>query len=347
MIFPVLRKRKKRTILAEPLILAIESSCDDTSAAILRGNRVLSNVIAGQVVHEKYGGVVPELASREHQKNIVPTVHAALREANVEAKDLTAIAFTQGPGLMGSLLVGTCFAKGYAQALGIPLVAVNHMEAHIMAHFIEQNPVIPMICLTVSGGHTQIVYVKGPLQFEVLGETLDDAAGEAFDKCSKLIGLPYPGGPHMDRLAKEGDPMKFKFPISQLPEYQFSFSGLKTAVLYFLQKQLKHDPEFIVKNQADLAASIQHAIVQVLLIKLRKAVEDKGVKSVSLAGGVSANSHLRDSLMSWKSDKLDVLVPDFQYCTDNAAMIGCVGYYRFLQGQEAQMDVVPMSRLKI
>lgn len=308
---------------------------------------MLSNVIAGQAVHEKYGGVVPELASREHQKNIVPTVHSALSKAKVKAKDLTAIAFTQGPGLMGSLLVGACFAKGYAQALGIPLVAVNHMEAHIMAHFIEQTPEMPMICLTVSGGHTQIVHVKGPLEFEVMGGTLDDAAGEAFDKCAKLIGLPYPGGPHLDVLAKQGDPKRFKFPISKMPEYQFSFSGLKTAVLYFLQKQLKDDPEFIVKNQADLAASIQYTIVETLLIKLRKAVKEKGVKSVALAGGVSANSHLRDSVMAWRDEGLEVYVTDFQYCTDNAAMIGCVGYFRFIRGEEAGMDVVPMSRLKI
>jgi N6-L-threonylcarbamoyladenine synthase len=333
--------------LAEPIILAIESSCDDTSAAVLRGSTVLSNVVAGQQVHEQYGGVVPELASRAHQKNIVPTVHAALEDANISADELDAIAFTQGPGLMGSLLVGACFAKGYAQSLDIPLVAVNHMEAHIMAHFIGQTPSVPMICLTVSGGHTQIVMVKGPLEFEVLGETMDDAAGEAFDKCAKLIGLPYPGGPHLDRLAQEGDPTRFKFPIGQMANYQFSFSGLKTAVLYFLRKQLKEDPEFIVKNQADLAASIQFTIVETLMIKLKKAVKEKGVKSVALAGGVSANSELRDRLTSWQGEGFSTYIPEFQYCTDNAAMIGCAGYHKFLKGELVGLDVVPLSRLKI
>lgn len=333
--------------MAEPIILAIESSCDDTSAAIVRGNTVLSNVVAGQQVHEQYGGVVPELASRAHQKNIVPTVHTALTEANISADDLDAIAFTQGPGLMGSLLVGACFAKGYAQSLNIPLIAVNHMEAHIMAHFIDQTPKIPMICLTVSGGHTQIVMVKGPLEFKVLGETMDDAAGEAFDKCAKLIGLRYPGGPLLDRLSREGDPMRFKFPIGQMPNFQFSFSGLKTAVLYFLQKQLKEDPEFIVKNQADLAASIQYTIIETLMIKLKKAVEEKGVKSVALAGGVSANSYLRERLTSWESEGFKTYIPEFEYCTDNAAMIGCAGYYKFLKGELEGLDVAPLSRLKI
>lgn len=333
--------------MAEPLILAIESSCDDTSAAVLFGNKVLSNVVAGQAVHEEFGGVVPELASRAHQKNIVPTVDAALKRAGIEAKDLQAIAFTQGPGLMGSLLVGTCFAKGYAQSLGIPLVAVNHMEAHIMAHFIDQEPQLPMVCLTVSGGHTQIVLVKGPLDFEVLGETLDDAAGEAFDKTAKLIGLPYPGGPQMDRLAKDGDPHRFKFPRSNMSGYQFSFSGLKTSVLYFLQKELKKDDTFIVENQADLAASIQRTIVDTLMIKLEKAVEEQGVKSVALAGGVSANSLLRDELLAWGERGYATYIPEFQYCTDNAAMIGAAGYYKFLKKDFAELDVVPMSRLKI
>ena len=332
----------------EPLLLAIESSCDDTSAAVLRGKQVLSNIVSNQEVHKAYGGVVPELASRAHQKNIIPTVNKALKDADVEKSELDAITVTAGPGLMGSLLVGTSFAKSLALGLGIPLITVNHMEAHIMAHFIGDNsPALPMLCLTVSGGHTQIVRVDAPLKFEVLGETIDDAAGEAFDKCAKLLGLPYPGGPLIDKLAREGDSGRFSFPESKLEGYEFSFSGLKTSVLYFLQKQLEADGDFIEKNLNDLCASIQGTIVGTLMKKFLQASRELGISTLAVAGGVSANSALRSAILDQENKGYECHIPAFQYCTDNAAMIGIVGYYKFLERDFTSLEVVPKARMKI
>ena len=326
-------------------ILAIESSCDETSAAVIQNGRVLSNQIATQSVHERYGGVVPELASRAHMQNIVPVVDIALRDAGISKTDITAVAFTRAPGLIGSLLVGACFAKSFAQALDIPLIAVHHMQAHVLAHFIEQNPEFPFLCLTVSGGHTQIVLCRSHLDMEVLGETIDDAAGEAFDKVAKMLGLPYPGGPLIDKYAALGDPKKFRFPMSEMKEYTFSFSGVKTSVLYFLQAQKKLDSEFVEKNLHDICASVQYTIVNTLMAKLRKAAKDLGIKHIGIAGGVSANSGLRKALtetgeeLGWK-----VYIPRFEYCTDNAAMIGITGYYKFLNGSFADMSVIPSAR---
>ncbi|MBN8672296.1 MAG: tRNA (adenosine(37)-N6)-threonylcarbamoyltransferase complex transferase subunit TsaD [Chitinophagales bacterium] len=327
-------------------ILAIESSCDDTSAAVIQDGVVLSNLIATQKVHEQYGGVVPEMASRAHMQKIVPVVDVALKNAGVDKKDIHAVAFTQAPGLIGSLLVGACFAKSFAQALNVPLIDVHHMQAHVLAHFIEDpKPEFPFLCLTVSGGHTQIVLCRSHLDMEVLGETIDDAAGEAFDKVAKMLGLPYPGGPMVDKLAKEGDPTKFSFPLSDMKDYDFSFSGLKTAVLYFLQNEKKKDPDFVANNLNDICASVQHTIITMLLKKLKKAAKELKINHVGIAGGVSANSGLRTALtetgaqLGWQ-----VYIPKFEYCTDNAAMIGITGYYKYLQGKFADLSVSPTAR---
>ncbi len=331
-------------------ILAIESSCDETSASVCVDGRILSNFIANQTVHEKYGGVVPELASRAHMQNIVPVVDAALKAAfpqpqttDNRLQTIDAIAFTQAPGLIGSLLVGAQFAKSLSLSLDKPLIAVHHMQAHVLANLIaEEKPDFPFLCLTVSGGHTQIVLAKSPLELEVIGETIDDAAGEAFDKSAKLLGLPYPGGPLIDKYAKEGDPRKFKFAEPQIPELNFSFSGLKTSVLYFLQKQA---PGFIGENLNDLCASIQYTIIHILLTKLKKAVQQTGVKNVCIAGGVSANSGLRKGLQEmgekqgWKT-----YIPKFEYCTDNAAMIAITAYYKYLAGEFSSLEVGPSAR---
>lgn len=330
-------------------ILAIESSCDETSASVCVDGKVLSNFIANQAVHEKFGGVVPELASRAHMQNIVPVVDAALKEAfpQQQAADrlqhIAAVAFTQAPGLIGSLLVGAQFAKSMALALNKPLVAVHHMQAHVLANLIgDEKPDFPFLCLTVSGGHTQIVLARSPLDLEVIGETIDDAAGEAFDKSAKLLGLPYPGGPLIDKYAKEGDPLRFKFAEPQIPELNFSFSGLKTSILYFLQKQ---EPGFIKENLADLCASIQHTIVQILLKKVKKAVQQTGVKTVCIAGGVSANSGLRNGLIeAGKKHGWKTCIPPFEYCTDNAGMIAITAYYKFLAGEFTSLETSPSAR---
>jgi N6-L-threonylcarbamoyladenine synthase len=313
-------------------ILGIESSCDDTSAAVLKNSTILSNVIARQDVHEQYGGVVPELASRAHQQNIIPVVDAALKKAGVTKEQLSAVAFTRGPGLLGSLIVGTSFAKAFAMSLNIPLLEVNHMVGHVLAHFIDdpdrEKPTFPFLCLTVSGGHTQIVLVKAPLEMEVIGSTIDDAAGEAFDKAAKLLGFPYPGGPLIDRHAKNGDPKKFQFAKPAIKGYDFSFSGLKTSILYFLQKKELEDDSFIQDNLDDLCASIQHTIIEILLKKITKASEDLGISDIAIAGGVSANSGLREALLNHAKQKgWSVFIPRFEYCTDNAAMIAITGKY--------------------
>jgi N6-L-threonylcarbamoyladenine synthase len=326
-------------------ILAIESSCDDTSAAMCKDAKILTNLIAGQKVHELWGGVVPELASRAHQLNIIPVLDAAIKQSGLKKEDINAVAFTRGPGLIGSLLVGVSFAKAFALALNIPLIEVNHMQAHILSHFIDNNPAFPFICLTVSGGHTQIVLVKDYLDMEVIGETLDDAAGEAFDKCAKLLGLPYPGGPLMDKHAKSGDSQSFQFPEPQIPEFNFSFSGLKTSVLYFLQKEQRKNPQFISENLDNLCASIQRTIIDILLKKLEKAVKQHGVQQIALAGGVSANSELRRRFSElgekngWKT-----YIPKFEYCTDNAAMIAIAGHYKYLKGEFTTQDCEPLAR---
>lgn len=330
-------------------ILAIESSCDETSASVCVDGKVLSNFIANQAVHEKYGGVVPELASRAHMQHIVPVVDAALKEAfphkqaSERLQEIDAVAFTQAPGLIGSLLVGAQFAKSMALALDKPLIAVHHMQAHVLANLIgEEKPGFPFLCLTVSGGHTQIVLARSPLDLEVIGETIDDAAGEAFDKSAKLLGLPYPGGPLIDQYAKEGDPLRFKFAEPQIPELNFSFSGLKTSILYFLQKQ---EPGFIKENLADLCASIQHTIIQILLKKLKKAVQQTDVKSICIAGGVSANSGLRNGLLeTGKKQGWKTFIPPFEFCTDNAGMIAITAYHKFLAGEFTDLEVSPSAR---
>ncbi|NOX47400.1 MAG: tRNA (adenosine(37)-N6)-threonylcarbamoyltransferase complex transferase subunit TsaD [Chlorobi bacterium] len=332
-------------------ILGIESSCDDTSAAVLENNKVLANIIAGQDVHKRYGGVVPELASRAHQQNIIPVVDAALKTAGIEKSQLSAVAFTRGPGLLGSLLVGTSFAKAFTLGLNIPLIEVDHLKAHILSHFIQNTegnkklPSLPFLCLTVSGGHTQIVLVKSPHEMEIIGKTIDDAAGEAFDKAAKIMGLPYPGGPIIDKLAKEGDANKFIFPKPRIKELDFSFSGLKTSFLYFVRDRLKENPDFIDQNKNDLAASIQKTIVEILMEKLAKAVKITGVYDVAIAGGVSANSLVRSRLAEeGKKRGWNVFIPDFQFTTDNAAMIAIVGYYKYLANDFAGQDVVPYAR---
>ncbi|CAN5554305.1 tRNA (adenosine(37)-N6)-threonylcarbamoyltransferase complex transferase subunit TsaD [soil metagenome] len=330
------------------IILGIESSCDETSASILRNGEIVNNIIATQSIHENYGGVVPELASRAHQSNIIPTVQQALVNANISKSQLNAVAFTRGPGLLGALLVGASFAKALALGLGIKLIDVNHMQAHILAHFIDDpKPDFPFLCLTVSGGHTEIVLVNDYLDMKILGATQDDAAGEAFDKTAKLLNLPYPGGPLIDKYARNGNPEAFKFPQTQMPELNYSFSGIKTAILYFLRDQVKKDEKFIEKNLEDLCASIQHTLVNMLLKKLIKASELTGIKNIAIAGGVSANSGLRKTvageaaLRNWK-----IFIPDFQYCTDNAAMIAMAGYFKFKAGIFADLDVDPSPRLK-
>jgi len=326
-------------------ILAIESSCDETSAAVCRDGEILSNIIAAQDVHEQYGGVVPELASRAHMQNILPVVDAALKKAGCTTSDLSAIAYTQAPGLIGALLVGGCFAKSMALGLNLPLIGVHHMQAHVLANLIEEpRPSFPFLCLTVSGGHTQIVLAESPVNLRILGETLDDAAGEAFDKSAKLLGLPYPGGPLIDKHAQLGTP-RFAFAEPQIPGLDFSFSGVKTSILYFLQKQQKENPDFVKDNLADLCASIQHTIIQILVKKLKKAVEQTGIRQICIAGGVSANSGLRKAFTEagekhgWKT-----FIPSFEYCTDNAAMIAITGYYKFLAGDFASLSSSPSAR---
>jgi N6-L-threonylcarbamoyladenine synthase len=329
-------------------ILAIESSCDETSASIIVNGKVLNNIVATQSVHEKYGGVVPELASRAHQENLIPVVHEALSTAGISKKELSAIAVTRGPGLMGSLLVGVSFAKAFAKALDIPLIDVNHMQAHVLAHFIEEpRPSFPFICLTVSGGHTQLVLVKDHLTMEVIGETQDDAVGEAFDKTAKLLGLPYPGGPLLDRHAKEGNPKAFTFPVTRMPGLNYSFSGIKTAVLYFLRDRLAEHPNFITDNLADLCASIQYTLVEMLLIKLKEAMKQTGVTEVAIAGGVSANSGLRAALSALSQRKgWTLYVPEFEYCTDNAAMIAMAAHFKYLRGEFVGYDIAPLAKMK-
>ena len=334
----------------EPVILAIESSCDDTSAAVLKGRVVLSNEVATQKIHEEFGGVVPELASRAHQKNIIPVVDAAIKKSGLKKSDLDAIAFTRGPGLLGSLLVGVSFSKSLGLALGIPLIEVNHMEAHILAHMIEDEngtPDFPFLCLTVSGGHTQLVVVKSALEMEVIGETIDDAAGEAFDKISKIMELPYPGGPLIDKYAKEGNPEAYSFSHPKVGELEFSFSGLKTNVLRFLQKEVRQDENFVLNNLNDISASVQKTIVDILMRKLELASKKTGIKNVAIAGGVSANSELRSRLLEKKKRGWKVFIPDFEFCTDNAAMIGVAGYYKFQKEIFVDQSVVANARLKI
>jgi len=340
------------TINKDTIILGIESSCDETSAAIVCNGKLLSNYIAGQKIHEKFGGVVPELASRAHQQNIVPVVDTAIREAAIVKTDISAVAFTRGPGLLGALLVGTSFAKSFSQALEIPLIDVNHMQAHVLAHFItkkneeKQVPAFPFLCLTVSGGHTQIVLVQDFLDMEIIGETIDDAAGEAFDKAAKLLGLPYPGGPMIDQLAETGNPLAFKFSEPQIKNYDYSFSGLKTNILYFLRDQTKADNNFIEKNKNDLCASVQHTIVNILLQKLKKAAAENNISQIAIAGGVSANSYLRKKLVALgKEKKWNVFIPPFEYCTDNAAMIAMTGHFKFQKKLFCGLDVSAMARM--
>lgn len=333
----------------EPLILAIESSCDDTSAAVMRGRKVLSNIVSTQSVHKEFGGVVPELASRAHQKNIIPVVENALVKAGISKDALDAIAFTRGPGLLGSLLVGVSFAKSLSMALNKPMIEVNHMEAHILAHMIDDHfktPEFPFLCLTVSGGHTQLVVVESPLKMNVIGETIDDAAGEAFDKISKIMGLPYPGGPLIDQYAKDGNPKAYKFPHPKVGELEFSFSGLKTAVLRFLQKEVRQNENFVDENLKDICASVQRTIIDILLKKIELASKKTGIKRVAIAGGVSANSELRERLLK-NSLGWDVFIPDFQFCTDNAGMIGITGYYKYLENEFVDQSVTANARLKI
>jgi len=332
-------------------ILAIESSCDDTSAAIVRDGFVLSNLTAGQEVHRSYGGVVPELASRAHQANIVPVTDQAIKRAGIAINDISAVAFTRGPGLLGSLLVGTSFAKGFALTRNIPLIEVNHLQAHVLVHFIRQRnheskvPVFPFLCLLVSGGHTRIIILKNHLEMEILGNTIDDAAGEAFDKCGKLMDLPYPAGPAIDNLAKSGNRKAFTFSKPSVKGLDFSFSGLKTNFLYFLRKRISSDPDFIEKNKADLCASLQHTIVSILTAKLVKASMGTGINEIGIAGGVSANSGLRNAVMEEAGKRRwNLFVPEFSLTTDNAAMIGIAGYYKYIRGEFTGQDVVPLAR---
>ena len=331
-------------------ILAIESSCDDTSAAVLRGDRILSNVIASQKVHEQYGGVVPELASRAHQQNIVPVVDAAISNAGIDKSELDAVAFTRGPGLLGSLMVGVSFAKSFAQALNIPLVEVNHLQAHVLSHFIKADdnsvvPQFPFVCLLVSGGHTQILLLRDYFDIQVLGQTIDDAAGEAIDKAAKIMELGYPGGPIIDRLAKEGNPDAYHFATPHIPGNDYSFSGIKTSFLYFLRDRLAENPDYIQQHKADLCASIQQCIVGFLVKKLETAVKQSGVRQVAIAGGVSANSLLRSELQRLgQRHRWQVFIPQFQFCTDNAAMVGIAGYYKYLHGDLADISLPPYAR---
>ncbi len=330
------------------IILGIESSCDDTSASVFKDGKILSNCIANQEAHKQYGGIVPEVASRAHQINIIPVVDKAIKDAGIDKHDINAIAFTRGPGLIGSLIVGVSFAKSFALSLDIPMIEVNHMQAHVLAHFAEDpKPAFPFLCLTVSGGHTQIVLVKDYLEMEVIGSTLDDAAGEAFDKTGKLMGLDYPAGPLIDKLAKKGKPV-FGFPEPQIKDLDFSFSGLKTSILYFLKKQIKENPDFITENLNDICASVQDRIVSILMNKLKKAASQTGIKEICIAGGVSANSELRETLkITGKQEGWNTFIPKFEFCTDNAAMIAVTGYYKFLKGEFADQSVSPVARYKI
>lgn len=334
-------------------ILAIESSCDDTSCAVLHNNKVLSNVTAGQKIHEQYGGVVPELASRDHQKNIVPVVHAALTKAGIQQNQLNAIAVTRGPGLMGSLLVGLSFAKSLSLALGIPIIEVNHMQGHILAHFIKDDedqkvPEFPFLCLTVSGGHTQLVKVKDNLSFEILGETIDDAVGEAFDKAAKIMGIAYPGGPLIDKYAKDGDVKKFSFAFTKVPGYDYSFSGIKTSFLYFIQNNVQKNPGFVEENRNDICASYQEHLIKVLLKNVKQVLQDTGIKQLAIAGGVSANSELRRQVKNLETEfGIETFIPKFEYCTDNAAMIGITAYYKYLKNEFSDLSLVPMARMGI
>ncbi|MCB2208497.1 MAG: tRNA (adenosine(37)-N6)-threonylcarbamoyltransferase complex transferase subunit TsaD [Bacteroidetes bacterium] len=331
-------------------ILGIESSCDDTSAAVLKDTHILSNAIANQDIHKTYGGVVPELASRAHQQNIIPVVEVALRKAKITKNQLSAIAFTRGPGLLGSLLVGTSFAKSFAMGLGIPIIEVDHLKAHILSHFIDDedqkaHPQFPFICLTVSGGHTQIVKVDSPNKMKVIGSTIDDAAGEAFDKAAKIMGLPYPGGPEIDKLAKIGNPDAFTFPEPNMQELDYSFSGLKTSFLYFLRDRLKEDEQFIEKNKADLSASLQQTIIRILLKKLKKAASATSINEIAIAGGVSANSGLRQAMQQTSVELgWNIYIPKLQYSTDNAAMIAIAGYFKYLDGDFAAQNLTPYSK---
>ena len=334
------------------IILGIESSCDDTSAAVIRDRVLLSNVIASQDVHRAYGGVVPELASRAHEQNIVPVVSEALSRAGIKASELTAIAFTRGPGLLGSLLVGTSFAKALGLALDIPTVMVNHLQGHVLANFVRQEgvpvrePSFPYLCLLVSGGNSQIVKVNSPLDFEILGQTIDDAVGEAFDKCSKMMGLGYPGGPIIDRLAKQGDPKRFSFAKPQIPGLDYSFSGVKTSLLYFVRDEMAKDPEFMEKNKEDICASFQKTLIDILLDKLIKAAKQTGIREITIGGGVSANSGLRSRISEEGAKRgWNVYLPEFKFTTDNAAMIAIAGYFHYLAGERCPLDVAPVSRI--
>ncbi|MDD4823318.1 MAG: tRNA (adenosine(37)-N6)-threonylcarbamoyltransferase complex transferase subunit TsaD [Bacteroidales bacterium] len=335
-------------------ILGIESSCDDTSASVIRDEVMLSNVIASQAVHQSYGGVVPELASRAHQQNIIPVVHEALKRAGVKKSELSAIAFTNGPGLIGSLLVGNSFTKGLSVSLGIPIIQVNHLQAHVLAHFIKQSPddtnqpQFPFLCLLVSGGNSQIIRVNSYKDMEIIGQTIDDAAGEAFDKCAKVMGLPYPGGPHVDRLAKEGNPLAFHFHKPQMKGYDYSFSGLKTSFLYLVRDALKENPNFIEENRADLCASIQKTVVEILMDKLYKASRELNIKEVAVAGGVSANSALRGAFETYAAKyHLKIHIPPFAFTTDNAAMVAITGYYKYIDNDFAPINTVPFSRVNM
>lgn len=334
-------------------ILGIESSCDDTSAAIIRDGLLLSNVIASQSVHEEYGGVVPELASRAHQQNIVPVVDAAIRRAGISKTDLSAIAFTRGPGLLGSLLVGTSFAKGLSLGLRIPIVDVNHLHGHVLSHFVRRKPddrvpEYPFLCLLISGGNSQLILAKNYNDMEILGQTIDDAAGEAFDKCAKVMGLPYPGGPHIDRLAAEGDPKRFRFAKPHIPDLDYSFSGLKTSFLYTLRDQKRLDPDFIEKNKADLAASLQRTIIEILLDKLDKAVKQTGVSTVAIGGGVSANSGVRAAVADYcEAHGLTAFIPERAFTTDNAAMVAIAGYYKYLDKEFCPYSLAPYARVTV
>lgn len=333
-------------------ILGIESSCDDTSAAVIEDGVIKSNIVSSQAVHEKYGGVVPELASRAHQQHIVPVVDTAIKEAGMQPEDISAVAFTRGPGLLGSLLVGTSFAKGFALSMNIPMVEVNHLQAHVLAHFIKadehdrKQPGFPFLCLLVSGGHSQLVLVHDYLHMEIIGTTIDDAAGEAFDKCAKIMDLGYPGGPVIDKLAKQGNANAFKFNKPKIDNLDYSFSGLKTSFLYFLRDRMKENPEFINQNKLDLSASIQRTIIEILMDKFHKAVMQTGVKEIAVAGGVSANSGLRNALEKYgRDEKLGLFVPRFSYTTDNAAMIAITGYYKYQQKLFAAQDITPQARM--
>lgn len=335
------------------IILGIESSCDDTSAAVIKDGVLMSNVIAGQKVHEAYGGVVPELASRAHMQNIVPVVSEAIRQAGIKKEDISAIAFTRGPGLLGSLLVGTSFAKGLALSLNIPMVDVNHLHGHVLSHFIKEDdstavPEFPYLCLLVSGGNSQIIRVDSPRSMEILGQTIDDAAGEAFDKCAKVIGLPYPGGPYIDRLAAEGDPKRFKFSKPHIPELNYSFSGLKTSFLYTIRDAVRENPDFIEENKADIAASLQATIIDILMDKLDKAVKMTGLKQIAIGGGVSANSGVRNAVQEYcDKNGIKAFIPKRMFTTDNAAMIAVAGYFKYMDKDFCTMDMTPFARVEV